>query len=135
MALHLTQTSDSSSSYSDPMRATYIPDFSSTPELSTRPELSGRLTSESMMNAPKPSSTIKNEQSFVPPSMRALYYPSPAPSNGASGRTGSVVANGTGIDANEPYHTSGRTASVAIANVFPGLVLDMGFPTPAPSSN
>lgn len=43
--------------------------------------------------------------------------------------------NRTGTDENELYHTSGRTASIAIANVFPGLVLDMGFPTPVPSSN
>lgn len=107
-----------------------MPDFSSTPELSTRPELSGRLTSESMMNAPKPTSTVKNEQSFVPASMRALYYTYPA-----GERTGPAAPNGTGTDENEPYHTSGRTASIAIANVFPGLVLDMGFPTPVPSPN
>lgn len=132
MALHLTETSESS--YSDPMRATYKPEFSSTPELSTRPELSSRLTSESMMNAPKPSATNKNEQSFIPASMRALYY-TYLSSDGTGERTGSVAANGNGMDENEPYHTSGRTVSIAIANVFPGLVLDMGFPTPVPSSN
>lgn len=72
------------------------------------------------MKPAKPASTTMNEQTFVPASMRALYY----------SLTVTSKTEATGIHPDEPTHHNNSSGDVAT-----GLVLDTGFPTPQPSGH
>lgn len=72
---------------------------------------------------PKPLSANKDEESWVPTSMRALYY-SAAPA------VNNAIASGLpqGVDSSEIDVNEKATPQT-------GLILDTGFPTPQPSAN
>lgn len=72
------------------------------------------------MKPAKPRSATMNEQTFVPPSMRALYY-------------SLVPSMDIGTNETTPDDTSTRTKTAPSPTT--GLVLDTDFPTPLPSAN
>lgn len=140
MSIHLSQ---SATTQSDPVRVSNRPEFTSSSDESSRPELYDRFTSTSSTNTPKPGSATKNEQGFVPASMRALYYSYAPILDSEAQKDASDRPDGTRPSVGGRHSVGGygipddgeNEDAQKTENIFPNLVLDMGFPTPVPSSN